>query len=196
LLRVLEERVVERLGSNRPRRIDIRLIVATNEDLAVKVRRGEFREDLFFRVNVFPIRLPPLRERLEDIALLADHFLRRTCQEHGIPIKRFTPEAREALLSGEWRGNVRELLNVVETAALMADGGAVGPDHLPMRTEPRGDPVLSSAEKGGFKQAVSDFERRLLLEAITRAGGNKAKAARELGLDPGQMKYLVKKYDL
>jgi DNA-binding NtrC family response regulator len=131
LLRVLEDRTVERLGSNRSHRVDIRLIAATNEDLEEKVERGEFREDLFFRVNVFPICLPPLRERNEDIILLADHFMKRVCEEGGIPPKRFSPKAKQSLLSRDWPGNVRELLNLVQQVTLVADQEVVDAVDLP-----------------------------------------------------------------
>ncbi len=197
LLRVLEERAIVRLGSNQPRRVDIRLIVATNEDLEAKVRRGEFREDLFFRVNVFPIRLPPLRERVEDIPLLADHFLSRVCEGRGLPAKRLAPEARQALMTRDWPGNVRELLNLVETLALLCDGETIGVDDLPQTWQ--GDaplPPLPRAGEVGLKAAMDEFERRLLLEAIARADGIKSRAARFLGLDPSQMKYLVRKHQI
>ena len=197
LLRVLETRTVERLGSNKARPVDIRLIVATNEDLEEKVREGEFREDLFFRVNVFPIRLPTLRERREDIPLLADYFLKRIAEERGLPPKRLSPEAREALLAREWRGNVRELLNVVETLALMADGETIGVEHLP-RSWDAGAAARGGAASvsGDFKTAVRKFEEDLLRDSIRRARGVKAQAARALGLDAAQMKYLTRKYNL
>jgi len=197
LLRVLEERAVERLGSNRPRRVDIRLIAATNENLENKVALGEFREDLFFRLNVFPIRLPALRERVEDVPVLAEHFLKKLCEDRRIPARRFSPELLQALMGREWRGNVRELKNLVETIALLADGEVIGLGDLPP-APPRRDGLLPLAQVQtmGFKLAVQDFERRILLEAITRADGVKARAARDLGLDAAQMKYLVKKYNL
>ncbi len=197
LLRVLEDRAIERLGSNRSRRVDIRLIVATNEDLQEKVHRGEFREDLFFRVNVFPIRLPLLRERAEDIPVLADHFLARICGDRGILPKRFAPEARQALMARDWPGNVRELLNLVETLALLTDGDTIGVNDLPASwMDSAGLPPLPRAVEAGLKTAVEEFERRFLQEAIRRADGVKSRAARDLRLDPSQMKYLVKKHRL
>ena len=203
LLRVLEERTVERLGSNRVRPVDIRLIAATNEDLEVKVSRGEFREDLFFRINVFPIRIPPLRERTEDIPLLAEHFLRRTCDARGVGPKRFGPGVKEALASRPWRGNVRELLNLVETVALLTDGESIDVASLPpvSGTSGAGGTPAAPGSGGGsgvadLKAALHAYERRLLVETIERCGGVKAQAARELGLDPSQMKYLVRKHGL
>ncbi len=195
LLRVLEERTVTRLGSNQPRPIDIRLVVATNEELDAMVRRREFREDLLYRIRGFPIRLPPLRERREDIPLLADHFLRRASAGQGRPVQRFDEEARRELARREWPGNVRELQHVVENLALTADSPVIGAPDLP---------PAAKALVGGhaddlpadFKAAMRLHERRLLEQAIARAGGVKARAARELGLDAAQMKYLVRKHRL
>jgi two-component system NtrC family response regulator len=197
LLRVLDERTVERLGSNRRRPVDIRLIVATNEEIAAKVERGEFREDLFFRINVFPIRLPALRERVEDIPLLAEHFLKRLRSQSQIGTKRFSPETLQALMARDWPGNVRELLNLVETVALLADAEVIQSSDLPGSWSKTNDrPTLASADAIGLKAAMRDFERRVLIEAIARADGVKSKAARDLGLDASQMKYLVRKHDL
>jgi Nif-specific regulatory protein len=197
LLRVLEQRAVERLGSNRSFPVDIRLIVASNEDLQAKVDSGEFRKDLFFRVHVFPVRLPPLRERRDDILPLAEHFLRRTCEVGGMPAKRFSPAVRSALRSRDWPGNVRELMNMVEMLALVADGEVIEPSALPYEWQAGvGDPVLQRAREAGLRSAVDEFERRLLIEAIERAEGVKARAARELKLNPSQMKYLTRKHRL
>ena len=129
LLRVLEERVVVRLGSNEPRPIDIRLVVATNESLEAKVARREFREDLLFRIRGFPIALPPLRERREDIPLLAEHFLRAACEsERAGPSSTSMRDARRELMGRSWPGNVRELLHVMENLTLTVDGDVIGPD--------------------------------------------------------------------
>jgi len=206
LLRVLEERTVERLGSNRARPVDIRLIAATNEDLEAKVRRGEFREDLFFRINVFPILLPPLRERREDIPLLAEHFLRRAGEARGASPRRFGAGVKEALAARNWRGNVRELLNLVETLALLSDGETIEIGNLPPGSASGGSadgaarttdaPGGLAGAPGDLKAALQAYERRLLVEAIERCRGVKAQAARELGLDPSQMKYLVRKHAL
>jgi Nif-specific regulatory protein len=197
LLRVLEQRTVERLGSNRLCPVDIRLIVASNEDLQAKVDRGDFRKDLFFRVHVFPVRLPPLRERRDDILLLAEHFLRRSRETGGVPPKRFSPVVRSALLSRDWPGNVRELMNTVEMLALVSDGDVIEPSALPYEWQTDlSESALARAREAGLRSAVDEFERRLLLEAIERAGGVKAQAARELKLNPSQMKYLTRKHKL
>ncbi|HKQ60665.1 MAG TPA: sigma-54 dependent transcriptional regulator [Candidatus Polarisedimenticolaceae bacterium] len=199
LLRVLEERQVERLGSNRTRPVDFRLIVATNEDLEQKVREGQFREDLFFRVNVFPIDLPALRERPQDVPLLAEHFLRRFCAERNIAVKSLAPAARKSLITRDWPGNVRQLRNLIETVAVLADGETIDEQDVsrayPQRRVPNGT-LPAAAQTSDFKAAVEEFERGLLLEAIRRSEGIKARAARELGLDSSQMKYLSRKYRL
>ena len=197
LLRVLEERQVERLGSNVARSVDVRLIVATNDDLEEKVRRGELRQDFYYRVMVFAIRIPSLAERPEDVPLLADHFLHEIGEGRGRPPKRLSTEAIERLRSRPWPGNVRELRNTIETVALLADGETIEGadiDRLPARAAP----VSASAgvDGSGLKAAVESFERQVLLDAIRSAGGVKARAAERLKLDPSQMKYLVRKHGL
>ena len=196
LLRVLEERAVVRLGSNEPRPVDIRLVVATNESLEARVARKEFREDLLFRIRGFPILVPPLRERREDIPLLAEHFLRTACERNGRPAKHLDAEARRELTARRWPGNVRELLHAMENLALTVDGETVRPEDLP--PPPESLPPLGAMDDApsDFKTAVLRFERQLLEGAIAREGGVKARAARALGLDPAQMKYLVRKHGL
>jgi two-component system NtrC family response regulator len=197
LLRVLEERTVQRIGSNRERSVDLRLVAASNEDLEEMIRQGFFREDLFFRLHVFPIRLPALRERPEDIPLLADHFLKRICDERGIPHKRFSAAAKDLLAARPWPGNVRELRNLVEMVSLVAGGDVIEKQDIPGSAPgAKSVPGLQQALRSGFKTAVEEFEKWLLEQAIARAGGGKMQAARDLGLDPGQMKYLVKKHGL
>jgi DNA-binding NtrC family response regulator len=197
LLRVLEERSIERLGSNRARPVDVRLIFATNENLEEKVRDGELREDFYYRIMVFPIFVPSLRERVEDIPLLAEHFLQRAADERGRSPKRLSEAARLALVSRDWPGNVRELRNVIETAALVVDGDTIDAVHLE-RAARRPSSVLGGPSTNGlgFKVAVEAYERSILTKAIQSADGVKARAARALKLEPSQMKYLVRKYDL
>jgi len=197
LLRVLEERLVERLGSNVPRSIDVRLLVAANDDLEEKVRRGELRQDFYYRVMVFAIRIPSLAERLEDIPLLAEHFLHDIGEVRGRPAKRLSAAAIERLCARAWPGNVRELRNTIETAALLVDGDTIEGediDRLPARTAPAA--LAAGIDGAGFKAAVESFERQVLLDAIRSAGGVKARAAEKLKLDPSQMKYLVRKHGL
>jgi Nif-specific regulatory protein len=197
LLRVLEERTIERLGSNRTRLVDIRLVVASNEDLERMVREGSFREDFYFRVRGFPIVLPALRERVEDIPLLATQFLKRTCDERRVPLKNLDSRARAMLMTRPWPGNVRELRSVIETLVLMVDDATIAADDITrMFPSPNEVEDAAQAARKGFKQAVESYEKRLLLDAIHREDGVKARAARRLGLDPGQMKYLSRKYEL
>jgi len=196
LLRVLEQRTVERIGANRAHPVDIRLVAATNEDLEARVRRGEFREDLYFRIHVFPIRLPPLRERGEDVGLLAEHFLKLAGEARGATPKRLSTEAVEALCARAWPGNVRELRNVVDTLSVLADGDTIDLDEV-LRAAPRQGPASEPGpETVGFKAAIEAYERKILVDAIRRAEGVKVRAARALGLDASQMKYLTRKHGL
>jgi len=140
VLRVLQEQEVERLGSARTIKVDVRVIAATNKNLEEAIQRGEFREDLYFRLNVIPIQVPPLRDRREDIPLLVQHFARRTSEEHNLKPKRFEPRAIEALQRYRWRGNIRELRNAIERLMIMAPADVVRLEDLP--AEMRGDGVL------------------------------------------------------
>ncbi len=197
LLRVLEDRAVERLGSNATVHLDIRVVAATNEDLKARVAKGTFREDLYFRLHVFPLRVPPLRERREDTPLLAAHFLDEIASESGRPRMRLAPDVLAALMTRDWPGNVRELRNAIESLTLLADGEIIGAEALgALWGEPAGTDPLDSARALGFKGAVEAFERRLLLSAIQKSGGVMAQAAKDLGLNAGQMKYLSQKYRL
>jgi DNA-binding NtrC family response regulator len=187
LLRVLEEGEFLRLGETRPRKVDVRIIAATNRDLEAALANGSFRADLYFRLNVFTICLPRLRDREGDIPLLASHFLQRSAQRIGKPLRGFTPRAMECLCRYPWPGNVRELENVVERAAIVAEGPFVDVGDLPREMQAGVDhsPPLPFPSAGGrsFKEAVRDFERHLVLEALERAGGVPARAARLLGLN-------------
>jgi len=199
LLRVLQEKTFERVGGTKKLSTDVRLITATNENLEEKVARGEFREDLYYRINVFPIQIPPLRERKEDIPLLLYHFLRNFCDENQIPAKKFHPAALESLLSHSWKGNVRELENLVQTLVLMSDEEMIGLQHLPpsVRGYQSADlPLLGGIPEEGINldQAVERFERELLRTALDKVKGVKSKAADLLGIDKNRMKYLCRKY--
>jgi two-component system NtrC family response regulator len=196
LLRVLESREVERVGGRRPIPVDFRLISATNEDLEARVAAGTFREDLFYRIHTVPIRIPALRERGEDIRLLAEHFLTVFGDRHGKPGRRLSPGVLERLEGHPWRGNVRELQHVIEMLVLFSEGLEIGEEELPkaLREIPRPRGPVSPPKS--FASAVEDFERRLLAEAIAASDGVKAEAARRLGLDANQMKYLCRKFEL
>jgi len=195
LLRAIESREIERVGGRRSIPTDFRLISATNEDLEARVAAGTFREDLFYRINTVPLAIPPLRERPEDIAPLAAHFLAKFCGREGKPLKRLSPAVLERLEAHPWRGNVRELQHAIEMLVLFSDSEEIGEADLPRVLRSPGSASRPVPQKG-FSEAVEDFERRLLSEAIAAAGGVKAEAARRLGLDSNQIKYLCRKYGL
>ncbi len=173
-LRVLQEREFFPLGAGQPTKVDIRLIAATNQDLWSAVSSGKFREDLYYRIHVIPIFLPPLRERSEDVPLLAHHFLRQFSQETGKDMQGFSPEAMQRLLSYDWPGNVREVANVIERAVVLASDRILTPDLLLLgRQEPQ-SPQTSLLP---FKQARAEFERSYLVQVLTATRGNVSRAA-------------------
>src|SRR3989454_681512 len=194
LLRVLQEREFERLGGLQPIKVDVRFIAATNKDLEAAVRQGAFREDLYYRLNVFSIFLPPLRERRPDILLLADHFVEKYAAAHGKDVRRIATTAIDMLMSYHWPGNVRELENCIERAVLVCDGGGVHAHHLP--------PTLQTAEVSGtlprrsLANAVESYEKDLIVDALKSARGNRAKAARLLDSTERILGYKVLKYGI
>jgi Nif-specific regulatory protein len=194
LLRVLQEREFERLGSTVTIRSNIRLVAATNKDLEAAIAAGEFREDLYYRLNVFAIFVPPLRERKPDITLLADHFVEKFASEHGKKVKRIATPAIDMLASYHWPGNVRELANAVERAVVVCEGQVLHAHHLP--------PTLQTAEASGttqttsLKEAMEAFEKDALLDALKSARGNRAKAARLLSTTERIFNYRVRKFGI
>jgi transcriptional regulator with GAF, ATPase, and Fis domain len=191
LLRVLQEREFQRLGSSETVRTDVRVIAATNADLALRVREGCFREDLYYRLNVVPLHMPPLRARPGDIALLACHFVDKICRAERLPSKRIVREALDRLARHGWPGNVRQLENAVETAVALSGDRAtleaadfpLGPPAALKPSPSRHAPVVALPDEGlDFERAVSHFERSLLEQALRRAGGNKTAAADMLRL--------------
>ena len=183
LLRVLQEREFQRVGSSETIRVDVRLIAATNVDLVQKIREGKFREDLYYRLNVVPIAAPPLRDRLEDIPLLAHHFVEKVCQQEDIPMRRLSPETLERLKNSPWPGNVRQLENVVEMAvALSGTREILYPSDFPLPTHSARVAPTASIATTDFEQTVGRIERQILEEALRKAGGNKTAAAEMLGL--------------
>jgi DNA-binding NtrC family response regulator len=181
LLRVLQERTVERLGSNIPRPLDVRVICATNRNLEKMVAEGTFREDLYFRISVVKIPMPALRDRKEDIPLLAEHFLRLYAREHNKSARAFTPRFVSALSQHSWPGNVRELQNVIERSVVLANGNEhLGVADLP--EELRGPIVSDELTTGSFHEAIYSFKRELVRSALQRHQGNKSRAAQELGI--------------
>jgi transcriptional regulator with GAF, ATPase, and Fis domain len=199
LLRVLEEREFMRLGSTRLQRVDIRLIAATNRDLHSAMRRGEFREDLYYRLGVFEIALPPLRDRREDILELADSFLQEIGETVGRPAAGISRDAREQLAGYSWPGNVRELRNAIERAVILADGGFIRSEHLPV-TAPRHAPGSSDGPAGSPFPAggvnLEAIERSLVVKALSQARHNKTRAAKLLGLTRAQLYSRIEKYGL
>ena len=190
LLRVLENKSFERVGENRPLSVDVRIITATNKVLPELISRGLFREDLFFRINVIPVHLPPLRQRKEDIPLLADHFIHRLLVKNDKDIKGLSPETLSLFMEYSWPGNVRELKSSLEYAFVLADGGHIEPRHLP-GTFATGMAVRPKAAPAG----ASD-QREQLLEALRASGGNKSEAARILGVSRLTVLNRMRKYGI
>ncbi len=191
LLRVLQEREFERLGGVKPVRVDVRLIAATNIDLEEAMKKGSFREDLYYRLNVFGLFVPPLRERRSDILLLADHFVEKYAAAHGRSVRRISTSAIDMLMSYHWPGNVRELENCIERAVLVCEGGVIHAHHLP--------PTLQTAEvsntlPGSLADAIAGFEKDLILDGLKSARGNRAKAARLLRTTERILNYKIGKH--
>jgi Nif-specific regulatory protein len=194
LLRVLQERSFERLGGVKTVEVDVRVIAATNKDLELAVKAGTFREDLYYRLDVFTIFLPPLRERRPDIPLLADHFVEKYAGQHGKVVRRLATSAIDLLMAYHWPGNVRELENCIERAVLVCEGGAIHAHHLP--------PTLQTAEVSGttpprsLEAAVGAYEKDLITDALTSARGNQARAARLLDTTERIVGYKIRKYGI
>ena len=205
LLRVLQERTFRRVGGTEEIEADIRVIAATNRDLSKMVSDGQFREDLYYRINVIPVHLPALRERQEDIPLLAEHFMAKYSAQVGKPIAGLSPEALHSLLAYHWPGNIRELENAMERAVTLERGSIIQVESLPDRIRGNGVPVPvpGTAASGalpasGFdlEQHVQHLEREYIAEALRRAGGVKVKAADLLGMSFRSFRYYMKKYNL
>jgi len=200
LLRVLQERVSQRLGARHAQKIDFRLITATNEDLEDCVRKGRFREDLYFRINVVPIIVPPLRERDGDIALLVDHFLRIYCTSAKKPLKTLKPDVLELLEGYKWPGNVRELENVLQRIVVMVNSPTVTLEHLPqqmLQSSAAGQESMLIPEEGvDFDAELERIELAYINAALRRTGGKKSAAAMLLKVDPQRMKYLCRKHKI
>jgi two-component system response regulator PilR (NtrC family) len=200
LLRVLQERTVQRVGGRASKKIDFRLICATNDDLEDLVRKGRFREDLYYRINVVPITVPPLRDREGDVALLADHFLRNYCAASKKPLKTVQPEVLEILEEYPWPGNVRELENLVQRLVVMVSGPNITAEHLPqnlIRHSASGQEAILIPEEGvNFDAEMERIEIAYLTAALRRTGGKKSAAAALMQIDPQRMKYLCRKHGL
>jgi Nif-specific regulatory protein len=200
LLRVLQERTFERVGGSRSLSVDVRIIAASNADLEEAVRTRRFREDLYYRLHVVPIVLPPLRERREDIPLLVGHFLQRFNAENRKALKISSP-AMDLLVGYDWPGNVRELENCIERMVVMARREVIAPEDVPLPISiyaPTPPPrvLFSEPTASTLPKAVADIERERLLEALRRSGGVQTRAAALLGITPRQLGYKLKKYHI
>jgi transcriptional regulator with PAS, ATPase and Fis domain len=192
--------VVTRIGGKGVKKIDFRLLAATNDDLEKMVHAGRFREDLYYRINVVPIVVPPLRERLGDLPVLVNHFLRIYCHANNKPVKQVEPEAWAVMEDYAWPGNVRELENVIQRLVLMNDSPRIGPNHLPQQllvaSNASQEAILIPEGGVDFDTEMDRIELAYLTAALNRMGGRKSAAASLLRIDTQRMKYLCRKRKL
>ncbi|HEX7416152.1 MAG TPA: sigma-54 dependent transcriptional regulator [Smithellaceae bacterium] len=195
LLRFLQEREFQRLGSNVDIHVDVRVISATNRDLGVQVKEGTFREDLFYRLKVVTMSLPPLRERKDDLPILIDHFIDKFAKENGKNIQGLTAEARDSLLKYDYPGNVRELVNILERAVVIARDEYITTEDLPFKSA---SPSRDSGKKSAslLRESVEELEKKLIAESMSKAQDNQTKAAEILGMSERMLRYKLKKYGL
>jgi two-component system, NtrC family, response regulator AtoC len=189
LLRVLQEQNFQRIGSDRTMTVDVRVIAATNKDLAQSIANGSFREDLYYRINVFPIHIPPLRERRDDILPLMEFFMKSLSARVGKPAPALSPEAKELLRSYDWPGNARELANAIERALIIAQGNGISIDDLPMKQD-------FGSGKSARPGLLAQIEKNAILESIARNGGDRKAAADELGISLRTLQYRLKEYGI
>ena len=198
LLRALQEETIRRLGDTKDIKVDVRIITATHRDLGAEAKAGRFREDLFYRINVLPITIPPLRERREDIHLLIDHFLARNNARLGTHIRGFAPDARKLLMDYSWPGNVRELENTIERAMVLADSEILQATDLPERIREALDPVQVQLATGelSIKKTSAAIEEILIRRALTKTKGNRTRAAEILEISHRALLYKIKDYKI
>jgi DNA-binding NtrC family response regulator len=196
ILRVIQEKEVERLGGTRPIKLDFRVIAATNKDLSLEIKRGTFRPDLYFRLKIFHINTPPLREIKEDIPRIAYYLLSTLREKREKAPSRFSQQAMELFLAYPWPGNIRELKNAIERAIYLAEGEEIRVEDLPI--ELRGFSTISPAsdQAGHLKERLTNAERSAIVEAMRQAGGNKARAARILGIHRTGLYQKLKRHGL
>ena len=194
LLRVLQEREFERVGGNRPIKVNIRLIAATNRDLEKSIQAGTFRQDLYYRLNVLTVTMPPLRERREDIPLLAGYFAMRCAKKSAHSVKGISLEARQCLINYDWPGNVRELDNAIERAVVLGTTELIMPEDLPEALLEKQS--VSGAEITEYHRVVMETKRQLVRSALERADGNYTEAAQFLGVHPNNLHRLIRNLDL
>jgi DNA-binding NtrC family response regulator len=196
LLRFLEEHEFERVGGNKTLKVDVRVVAATHRDLEARIREGLFREDLFYRLNVIELHIPPLRDRRTDISILAHHFLKRFAEANGKEIRGFTDEALGLLARHSWPGNVRELENAIERAVVLASEPLLNPAHFPTLVARAAEPVV--AAPGGVRipgSSLADIEREAIQRTLESVSGSTSRAARVLGISPRKIQYKLKEYE-
>jgi DNA-binding NtrC family response regulator len=196
LLRFLQEHEFQRLGGNQTIRTDVRVISATNRDLEQRVKEGAFREDLFYRLNVVMMSIPPLRERKDDIPPLIDHFLKRYAEENGKEIAGLSSEAQDVLLKHDYPGNVRELENIIERAVVIARDDVIAVEDLPFREAMEESPEGRKTDEGLLRGSIEELEKKLIVEAMEKAGEHQTRAAELLGISERMLRYKLKKYGL
>ncbi|MFZ5515442.1 MAG: sigma-54-dependent transcriptional regulator [Candidatus Zhuqueibacterota bacterium] len=201
LLRVLQEKEITHLGGTEGIKTDVRVIAATNRNLEKALKEGRFREDLYYRLNVIPIVIPPLRDRKGDIPLLINHFIKKFCSETNRPLMKFSEEALEVCLNYDWPGNVRELENAVENSIVLGEGDVILPEFLPLnifshQSQPVDRHFMDELKEGTYRKKMEFAERIVIRDAIEKAGGNKSVAAKNLRISLRTMRYKIKKYHL
>jgi DNA-binding NtrC family response regulator len=198
ILRVLQDRKFMHLGGVHEIQADVRIIAATNVDLRQLVREGKFREDLFYRLNVITIDLPPLRQRKEDIPLLVEFFLRRYSQENDRPLRRLTPEALRPLVNYSWPGNVRELENVIERAVVLSSSPEIGPDLLPDTVVGRGSPIPVIENRGDASlfDVMEQCERHIILDMLEKCGWNQTETAERFHIPLSTLNQKIKRLSI
>jgi Nif-specific regulatory protein len=195
LLRVIQFKEFERVGSLKTIKTNVRIVVATNKNLEEQIKDGLFREDLYYRINVFPIYLPPLRDRKDDIMLLADYFLERIAAENNKNISRISTPAIEMLTRYHWPGNIRELENCIERAVLLCDEEVIRSEHLPPSLQMVQKTKYISSKRS-FAEIIENKEKELIVDALKRSGGKQRRAAKELGITERVLGYKIKKYNI
>jgi DNA-binding NtrC family response regulator len=197
LLRAIQEREIDRVGGTQPIKVDIRLIATSNRDLEAEARAGNFREDLYFRLNVVNVHVVPLRERPRDIDMLADFFAKKYAEMNALPQRRLSPALREKLIHHAWRGNVRELENAMHRAVLLGHGEEIGPDAVALasaKPAAEGEASTAGARAGLVGRTVADVERDLILETLQHCLGNRTHAANILGISIRTLRNKLQQY--
>src|SRR5690606_25883930 len=194
----LQDREFEPVGGNETHKVDVRVILATNEDLEAKVKAGEFRQDLYYRINVISVTQPPLRERIGDIPLLAEHFLGQFNEQTGKHIKGLSEEALTLMQQYRWPGNVRELVNVIERATVLAKGERIMPADLPesLRRDATAPDVSAGLQGGSLKTALASPERQIIIDALEANGWNRQNTAKMLGINRTTLYKKMKRFDI